>query len=724
MNKKKKNKEKLKAKKAKGANYIELKDAIRRLFGDNPGKDFSLRQVIRQTGVRDQKSKEAVKEILFEMERQDKLATARNGNFISTREEEHLEGRVDHVNPKFGYVIVPGRESDIWIKTDDLKGAIDGDEVRVRITKSSQNSRRDEGEVIEIIARGREEIVGRIDISEKFAFVIADNRKYHFDIFVYPEKIKGAEQNDKVIVKIKKWQDQKTKNPVGEVIKILGKAGENEAEIHSIMAEFDLPFEFREDVTEAAKRISEKIPEKEIKKRKDLRKVTTFTIDPADAKDFDDALSLRTLENGNIEVGVHIADVSHYVKPGTILDKEAIHRATSVYLVDRTIPMLPENLSNKLCSLRPEEEKLTFSAIFELNSAAEIVSEWFGRTIIYSDRRFTYEEAQERIESNSGDFHEEINLLNSLSKKIKKRRFQNGAINFETVEVKFKLDDDGKPLGVIPKVRKDAHKLIEEFMLLANKRVAEFVCKLPKRSSDGKNTFVYRVHESPDPEKLESFSKFAKQFGHDFNMDKGGVSSSLNKLIDNIQGKPEQNVLESLAVRAMAKARYTTDIKGHFGLAFEHYAHFTSPIRRYPDVMVHRLLEHYLEGGKSPDKEIYDEHSAHSSDREKRAAEAERASIKYKQVEYMSMVEAKVFDGIVTGVTEWGIYVEITETKCEGMVRMVDMDDDYYDYDEKNYRVIGQRNKRIITLGDPVKVTVEKTDIERRTIDLKFDFDK
>lgn len=698
----------------------QLRDSVRHMFGANPGMSFSIRQIIKKTGVRDKKSKESIKAIVFDMERAQKIKKARNGNYTSTKEAEFLVGKVDHVNPKFAYIVIPEREDDIWVKTEDLKTAVDGDTVRVMETAMATSSKRAEGRVEEIISRAREEFVGRIEISENFAFVIPDNKKYHFDVFVYPEKIGGAIQNDKVLCRIKKWQDKGRKNPVGEVVQVLGPAGENEAEIHSIMAEFGLPFQFPEDVEKAAEKINEEIPEKEIKQRRDLRDVTTFTIDPVDAKDFDDALSLKKLSNGNWQVGVHIADVSHYVKPDTILDKEAIDRATSVYLVDRTIPMLPEKLSNKLCSLRPNEDKLTFSAMFELDENVEIQKEWFGRTVIHSDRRFTYEEAQERIESKEGDFQEEINILNGMAHKLKDQRFKKGAINFETVEVKFKLDEDGKPLGVFPKERKDAHKMIEEFMLLANKRVAEYVFGLQKRTTTDANTFVYRIHDNPDPEKLDNFGQFAVKFGHQVNFLNGNISSNLNQLMEDIEGRPEQNVLESLAIRAMAKAKYTTETKGHFGLAFDHYSHFTSPIRRYPDVMVHRLLQHYLDGGKSPERDEYEELCLHSSDREKRAADAERASIKYKQVEFMSMVEDKAFEGIVSGVTEWGVYVEIIETKCEGMVRMVDMDDDYYEFDEKNYRIVGRSNKRIITLGDKVTVTVQNTDIDRRIIDLDF----
>jgi ribonuclease R len=588
----------------------------------------------------------------------------------------------------------------------------------VQVIKPAFRGQRAEGVVTEVVARGRTEFVGRIEISDKFSFVVPDNRNIHFDIFVYPEKIKGAKHNDKVLVSIKSWHDAKNRSPLGEVTQVLGPAGENEAEIHSIMAEFGLPFKFSEKVEQAAEKISTEINPKELVYRKDFRKITTFTIDPEDAKDFDDALSIRKLDNDRFEIGVHIADVSHYVDEESLLDKEAIDRATSVYLVDRTIPMLPEKLSNGLCSLRPNEEKLSFSAVFEMDNEGKVYSRWFGRTVINSDRRFTYEEAQERIETMEGDFADEVWRLNEIAKKIRSRRFKEGAVNFETVEVKFKLDDKGKPLAVIPKERKDAHKMIEEFMLLANREVATFIFqRKDKKAGKGESTFVYRVHEDPDPEKLDTFSKFAAKFGHKLSVS-GEISKSLNELMDKIEGKPEQNLLEQIAIRSMAKARYTTEPKGHFGLAFPHYTHFTSPIRRYPDVMVHRLLWHYLEGGDSPATEPYEKNCIHSSEREKRAADAERASIKYKQVEFMSGMMGEVFAGIVSGVTEWGIYVEIIETKCEGMVRVADLDDDYYEYDEKNFRLVGKRNKRMISLGDTLHVQVVRTDIDRRTIDL------
>jgi ribonuclease R len=579
------------------------------------------------------------------------------------------------------------------------------------------------GRVTEVLQRNRTRFVGRLQRTKNMGFVIPDFRKIHQDFVVYPEHLKGARENDKVVVEVTNW-GRPGENPVARVVEILGRAGENEAEIHSIMAEFGLPFRFPEEVEQEARKIDEGITPAEIKKRRDFRQITTFTIDPEDAKDFDDALSIETLPNGNYRVGIHIADVTHYVKPNSALDQEAYDRATSVYLVDRTIPMLPERLSNELCSLRPHEDKLTFSAVFELDKQAHLVNEWFGRTIIHSKYRFTYEEAQDVLETGKGPFATELKILNELAKKLRKERFARGAINFETTEVKFKLDEKGHPLAVIPKIRKDAHKLIEEFMLLANKRVATFVFSLGKRSknSEGQHegkTFVYRIHDYPDPEKVKDFAVFARQFGHRLQIDERSISRSLNKLMDEIEGKPEQNVLQQLAVRAMAKAKYSTEPKGHFGLAFDHYTHFTSPIRRYPDVLVHRLLYHYLNKGKSVNKAEYEAMCVHASEREKRAADAERASIKYKQVEYMSlMAPDKVFDGIISGVTEWGIYVELIETKCEGMIRLADLNDDYYEYDEKNYCVVGRRTRKIYTLGDQVRVKVKKTDIDRRLIDL------
>lgn len=718
MAKKKKEKRRKINRTKKVINIASIRKQVAQLFDENPGETFTVKQIFNKAGLRDKLAKKEGLNFVLDMEQEGTVEQLRNGSFRSRTSDspDGPEGTVDHVNRRFAYIVCEGLEEDIWVKTEDLNNAIDGDRVAVRIKRGGRHGSRPEGVVTRIVSRGRNEFVGKIEVLPNYAFVVPDNRKIYIDIFVYPEKTGKAKTNDKVLVKIKDWHGGKAKSPIGQVTDVLGQAGENEAEIHSIMAEFGLPFRFPKNVDNEAQKIPTEISDTEIKKRRDMRGVTTFTIDPEDAKDFDDAISVEYLKNGNYEIGVHIADVSHYVEEESILDEEAVNRATSVYLVDRTIPMLPEKLSNGVCSLRPKEEKLTFSAVFEITPKAEIKSEWFGRTVTYSDRRFTYEEAQERIENAEGDFHEEINLLNGLAKLLKEKRFRKGAIQFETVEVKFKLDEKGKPLGIFPKERKDAHKLVEEFMLLANKKVAEFVFKKHK----GADTFVYRTHDDPDPEKLDTFAKFAAKFGHRMKIGQHNISDSLNNLMDDILGKPEQNVLESLAIRTMSKAIYTTEPKGHFGLAFPHYTHFTSPIRRYPDVMVHRLLQHYLDGGKSPASEPYDEMCRHSSEREKRAADAERASIKFKQVEFMEMAEKRPFAGIISGVTEWGIFVEMTETKCEGMVRASSLTDDFYEFDEKNFRMIGKRNKRMFTLGDQVTVMVIDTDIDRRTIDLEF----
>lgn len=709
-----------KKRKSKGSTATfkqQFESGILSVLNETPGRAYSIKQIAKKLGLKKRDDIKAMTLSVYELEDAGKIKELSNGTYATVQKGKTLTGIVDHVSSRFAYVSVGEDRPDVYIKARDLGSAVDGDTVRITILPS-RHGEHPEGRVVEILRRNRTQFVGKLELSKNFAFVVPDYRKIHKDFFIAQENIKGAKSNDKVIVEVLDWGDGDG-NPEARVVNILGKAGENEAEIHSIMAEFGLPFKFPPAIEKEAKKIDEGITPAEIKKRWDFRLVTTFTIDPEDAKDFDDALSLEILPNGNYRVGVHIADVTHYIQPNSNLEKEAFDRATSVYLVDRTIPMLPERLSNELCSLRPKEDKLTFAAVFELDKNAHIVTEWFGRTIIHSDHRFTYEEAQEIIESGKGLFAEELKILNELAYKLKKDRFAKGAVNFETTEVKFKLDEKGRPLAVIPKVRKDAHKLIEEFMLLANKRVATFVYN--QRKGPEKNTFVYRIHDYPDPDRVKDFANFAKQFGHRLNVDERSISRSLNKLMNEIEGKPEQNVLQQLAVRSMAKAKYSTDAKGHFGLAFDHYSHFTSPIRRYPDMMVHRLLQHYLDGGKPVNKAEYEVKCVHSSDREKRAADAERASIKYKQVEFMSLIAGdKAYDGLISGVTEWGIYVEIIETKCEGMIRMADMDDDYYEFDEKNYCIVGRRNKKIYTLGDQVRVRVKKTDVDRRLIDLVF----
>lgn len=693
----------------------QLKERIVGYLDSNMSKAYSSKQIIKRLNLRDAPSKAAVQPLLESLEQAGKIEKIRH-SYKSLRSPDFVQGVLDHVNPRFGYVITDTEHEDIWVKTELLKYAMDGDTVEVMVFPK-RHGKRPEGQVTKIVTRKHQELVGKIEFSTRYAFVVADNRKIHQDIYVPLNKVNGAAHKDKVIVKIGVWPSH-DRSPEGEVVRVLGPAGKHEAEMHSIMAEFNLPFEFPQKVDEEAEKLSDKLSPEEIKRRKDFRDITTFTIDPLDAKDFDDALSYRKLKNGNIEIGIHIADVTHYVRPKTELEQEAVKRATSVYLVDRTIPMLPEKISNGLCSLRPNEDKFTFSAVFELTEKAEIAKEWFGRTVIYSDRRFTYEEAQEAIDTQKGDFVEELTHLNQLAKTLRNERFKRGAINFETTEVRFKLAEDGTPLGIEPKVRKDAHKLIEEFMLLANKRVAQYVFDL--HNGKDKNTFVYRTHDNPDPEKINTFAQFAKRFGHELDQHDSRISTSLNSLITEIEGKPEENVLQSLAIRAMAKAKYTTDANGHFGLAFRHYTHFTSPIRRYPDMMVHRLLQHYLSGGKPVSKDEYEELCLHSSDMEKQAADAERASIKYKQVEFMQNAEDKPYIGLISGLTEWGIFVEIQETKCEGMVRMSEMTDDFYEFDEDNYRIIGKRNKKMLSLGDEVTVRVIDTNIDRRTIDLTF----
>jgi ribonuclease R len=716
MSKKHKKEDRSKHKEKKNKNQSgQLRSNILALIEDPNGKGLTLKQLIKKLSLKKKEDIKKAAEYIGDLLEDGRIKQLNNGGYATAKTAKEHQGIVDHVSSRFAYVNI-GEEMDVYVKGSDLGSAVDGDTVKVIIFPTRHGSH-PEGRVTEVVKRNRSRFVGKIEVSKNFAFVVADARKIHQDFFVFPENVKSAVSGDKVIVEVTNWASDERK-PEAKVVEVLGKAGENEAEIHSIMAEFDLPFRFPETIEKESERIEEGITAEEIGKRRDFRDITTFTIDPYDAKDFDDALSFKKLSNGNYEIGVHIADVTHYVRMNSGLDKEAFDRATSVYLVDRTIPMLPERLSNGLCSLRPNEDKLTFAAVFEMTDKGKVVGEWFGRTIIHSDRRFSYEEAQEVLETGKGDFADELILLNTLAKKLRKERFAKGAVNFETTEVKFKLDEKGKPLAVIPKVRKDAHKLIEEFMLLANKYVATFVYDYKKGKE--KNTFVYRIHDFPDPDRVKDFALFAKQFGHKMNVDEQSISSSLNKLMEEIEGKPEQNVLEQLAIRTMAKAKYSTDTKGHFGLAFKHYTHFTSPIRRYPDMMVHRLLQHYLDDAKPANKTEYEERCVHSSEREKRAADAERASIKYKQVEFMTYAEKKAYQGLISGVTEWGIYVEIVETKCEGMIRMSDMTDDFYEFDEKKYRIVGRRTKKIYTLGDRVEVMVKKTDIDKRLIDLVF----
>jgi ribonuclease R len=701
--------------------WNSIQEDLLSFFELNDFRAYSLNQVYKAFAVRDRKTKEIFSDVTEFLAKEGRLHRSADGSFQYIKQANQVEGKLDHVNQRFAFVLTDEGEQDIWVATEDLNGAQDGDRVRVRLLpQRNKKSPRPEGEVVAIVERANNSIVGTIQITPHYSFVVPDSKKIYQDIYIPKQFTLNAAHLDKVLVEVTSWAKE-GKKAEGKVIEVLGQSGNNDTEMHAILLEYGLPYHFPEQVEKSAEKISSLISTEELAKRKDFRNVLTFTIDPKDAKDFDDAISFQTLKNGNVEIGVHIADVSHYVSPGSILDQEAYLRATSVYLVDRVVPMLPEKLSNGLCSLRPNEDKLTFSAVFEMDTNGKIVKEWFGRTVIHSDRRFAYEEAQVYIEEAlqpNDTYSPVIKELDRLAKILRAERFRKGSVNFETVEVKFELDENGKPLAVYPRERKDAHKLIEEFMLLANKRVATFVHEMKK--TEPRNTMVYRVHESPDPEKLKVFSTFARKFGYTVSTDPLHISDSFNVLMDDIQGKAEEHVLQSLAVRTMSKARYSTDAIGHFGLAFPFYSHFTSPIRRYPDVMTHRLLQHYLDKGQTADRAPLEAQCKHCSDREKLAAEAERASIKYKQVEYMSLHEPQIFEGIISGVTEFGFFVEIGETSCEGLVRMADLNDDFYELDKENYRIVGRSNGRVYNFGDKVRVRVSNTNLSKRTIDLEL----
>lgn len=702
--------------KKKSANIkLVLNQLVSDIFEKNNNQLLNYKQVSAKLNLNDQESRETILEILKEGKNNGIFLEPQKGKFKLKELQNFIIGTVDMTADGSAYIVPEDEfEKDIFVAPRKLKNALHGDTVKAYVF-AKKSGRKNDGEVIEIIKRAKSDFTGVIKISDRFAFVIADDKKMMHDIFVPLADTHGAKSGQRVLVTLSDWPES-AKNPIGIVKHVLGNQGENNTEMNAILAQYGFPLEFPPQVEREANAIPEEIPAAEIAKRKDFRKVLTFTIDPADAKDFDDAISYQKLPNGNHEIGIHIADVSHYVIQGSDLDKEAYSRATSVYLVDRVIPMLPERLSNGVCSLRPHEDKLCFAAVFELDEQANIQNEWYGRTIIHSDRRFTYEEAQEVIESKTGDYATEIQKLNELAYILRDRKFKNGAISFESTEVKFKLDEAGKPIGVYVKERKDAHKLIEDYMLLANRKVAEFIAK--KSKGKQKLTFVYRVHDSPNMETLNTFANFASRFGYKINTksDKE-IAKSLNHLMADVEGKKEQNILTSLAIRSMAKAIYTTKKTSHYGLAFEYYTHFTSPIRRYPDVMAHRLLQTYLDGGKSADMEFYEVASVHSSAMEKRAADAERASIKYKQAEYLENNIGTAYKGIISGVTEWGMYVEIEENKCEGMIRLRDISDDFYVLDEKNYCIVGQRKKKKYQLGDEVMIRVKKVDLSKRQID-------
>jgi ribonuclease R len=707
---------------SKNRNTSSIKQVLTQMvldiFEKNSDTPFNYKQVSAKLNINDPESREIIYEILKEEVQKNVLKEVSHGKFQLLELKTFVEGKVDLTADGSAFIVTDDKdETDIFVGPRKLRNALNGDRVKVYVYAKSKGSRK-EGEVIEILQRNKMEFTGVVKLSERFAFFIPDDRKMMHDIFIPLNDLNGAKNGIKAVAEITDWPAG-ARNPIGRIKHVLGVQGENDTEMNAILAEYGFPLAFDKEVEHDAEEIPDVITADEIARRRDFREVLTFTIDPFDAKDFDDAISFRVLPNGNYEVGVHIADVSHYIQPDSALDKEALDRATSVYLVDRVIPMLPERLSNGLCSLRPKEDKLCFAAIFELNEDAYVVEEWFGKTIIHSDRRFTYEEVQQIIEDKAGEFSEEIAKLNALAYKLRERKFKNGAISFETTEVKFKLDEQGRPTGVYVKERKDAHKLIEDYMLLANRKVAEFVSK--KGKGKQKYTFVYRTHDSPKPDSLASFAQFAARFGYRINMKSDReIAKSLNFLMEDVEGKKEQNVLTHLAIRSMAKAIYTTKSSSHYGLAFDHYTHFTSPIRRYPDVMVHRLLFHYLNGGQSANEAYYEKLCQHCSQMEKKAADAERASVKYKQAEFLKDQIGTVYTGIISGVTEWGMYVEIIENKCEGMIRLRDISDDFYTLDEKNYAIIGQRKKKRYQLGDEVQIKVKNVDLTKKQIDFSL----
>ena len=716
MGKKKKH-NKQSFRKSGGKKAANLRGEIMDIFRNNPSEVYNYKQVSARMNVSDSETRKRVFQYLNELAGIDMLVNLPNGKFkLHESQSASVQGTIDFIKSGAAYVKTDATKEDIYIDEGKTGFAFHGDTVEVILTGGRRG--RLEGRVTKVIKREKTQFVGIIEISEKHAFVIASSQRINVDFYVDKNKLKGAKNGQKVVVNFLDWTDL-DKSPFAEVVTVLGDPGDNNAEMHAILVEYGLPYEFPDTVLQAAEKVDVSISEKEIAKRKDFREVPTFTIDPEDAKDFDDALSLRKLDDNLYEVGVHIADVSHYVNPQSTIDKEAVDRATSVYLVDRVVPMLPEVLSNFVCSLRPDEEKLCMSAVFKLDADGNIQNEWFGKTIIKSNKRFTYADAQEIIEGKDGEFKDEVLRLHTWAKTMRKDRLRDGALEFSGIEVKFNLDEQGKPIGVFHKVMKEANFLIEEFMLLANKRVAEHVGKI-KKGSDPK-PFVYRVHDLPDPLKLITLKDFVGRLGYKLKSTKPEKASwALNELMHDVKDKPEEEIIKQMAIRTMSKAIYTTDNIGHYGLAFDYYTHFTSPIRRYPDVLVHRLIDAYNHRKTYSNIDELERLCKHSSDMEKKAADAERSSIKYKQVEFMLNKIGEHFTGNVSGLTRWGMYVELEDTKIEGMIPLSTMTDDNYSYNEKNNQIIGSKYKEVFEFGDKVRVKVEGADLIMKQLDFRL----
>ena len=695
---------------------------ILQVYLENPNSALNFKQVSKRLGIEDRAGKDLARLLIEELFRNRELIESNRGKYRINPEGQryqksvktHMTGTVDMKQTGKAYVIPDDKSGDVFINNGNTGKALHGDYVSVSLFPIRKGKKR-EGEIVEVVRRNKTQFVGILEIKKNLAFLIPDNSSMPIDIYIPKENLNGARTGQKVIVAISEWPDH-SQNPFGKVLQVLGKPGDNEVEMHSILAEFDFPLTFSKATEKEAATIPADIPEREIKSRRDFRKIFTITIDPVDAKDFDDAISLLKLPNGNWEVGVNIADVSYYVKPGTAVDDEAYQRGTSIYLVDRVIPMLPERLSNELCSLQPHKDRLCFSAVFELDEKGKIYNEWFGKTVIHSDRRFAYEEVQEIIEAEKGEFAAEIKVFNTIATALRGERFRKGSINFETQEVRFKLDQAGKPLEIYLREMKDANKLIEDFMLLANRRVAEHIGK--KHGNRPPKTFVYRAHDTPSPEKLQAFVEFIKKLGHKMVLTSNrSLAQSFNNLFRDIKGTGTETMIETIAIRTMSKAYYSTHNIGHYGLSFPFYTHFTSPIRRYPDLMVHRILQEYLNGAASVKEEVYEPMCDHSSQMERKAIDAERMSVKYKQTEFMLDKIGQEFDGLISGVSKWGLFVEIIGNKCEGMVRLRDLEDDFYYLDEENFQVIGQRYGFQYKLGDKLKIRVKRIDLGKKQMD-------